>query len=129
MNVKNLHPSIGPHEGLELELMLENKKNISLFYSNYEIPDGFNKYIKDKVFFLKKVEFKTLVKGFYIDFFIIYKENCEEDVEFLIFNIKKSIESYNFNPDVERNIGKLLGYSDNDIEFYIENSIKNKKKE
>jgi hypothetical protein len=43
-------PSIGPHEGIELKLML-NGGNLALFYSDYEIPDEFHKHIENKKIF------------------------------------------------------------------------------
>lgn len=127
MNNQTIHPSIGPHEGKELFLMLENKKEIALFYSDSEIPVEFNHYIESNRFFLKTVSIEVQIKRFTIDFFIIYQKNCDEKVEKLVYYIKESINSKKFDPYIERNIGRLLGYSENDINFYIEHSLNLKK--
>lgn len=123
-----MSPSIGPHEGIELELMLDNKKKIALFYSDYEIPAEFNPYINNKKFLLKKMTTETRLKGVNIDFYIIYQSECEKDVDELIVFLKESILSNEFNTNAERNIGRLLGYSEHDIEFYINKICNNNKK-
>ncbi|WP_445114591.1 hemin receptor [Acinetobacter sp. WZC-1] len=117
MNQAN--PSIGPHEGIELKLMLDGKKNLALFYSDYEIPNEFHKYIENKELFLNKFQFQTKFKNLFIDFFIISKIGNDENIFKLSNLIKRSIEESEFNPEIERSIGRLLGYQEVDIEHFI----------
>ena len=39
------HPSIRPHEGKELELMLSGEKPLALYFSFYPIPEEFEPYL------------------------------------------------------------------------------------
>lgn len=121
MNQAN--PSIGPHEGIELELMLDGKKNLALFYSDYEIPHEFHKYIKNKTFYLNNFKFETRFKNLFIDFSIISKTSNDENIIKLANLIKRSIEESEFNPDIERGIGRLLGYQEVDIEYFINQTM------
>ncbi len=41
----NKHPSLGPHEGKELELMLAGEKPLALYFSFYPIPAEFEPYL------------------------------------------------------------------------------------
>lgn len=116
-------PTIGPHEGIELKLMLEGKKNLALFYSDYEIPEEFHKRIEQKALFLNTVKIKTRLNGAFIDFFIISKARNDENVLKLASLIRKSLSEIEFNPEVERGIGRLLGYRELDIEYFIKRKI------
>ena len=107
---------IGPHEGKELEFMLNGKKNIALFYSDYNIPDEFLPFLDKKIFELKEV---NLANEFV--YYIIYKAEYINDINILISLLKNSFGG--FYPDLERKIGQLLGYDNDDIEFSIKHCL------
>ncbi|WP_293743485.1 hypothetical protein [uncultured Acinetobacter sp.] len=123
--VFNHHPSLGPHEGKELELMLQNKKELSLFYTDSEIPEAFLPYIKKGRFYCKVLKHKLFVKDEYVDFefYIISQEPNTPNVYKLSKALGESLK-VKFSPDLEREIGLLLGYNDSDIEYYIQHSLK-----
>lgn len=108
---------LGPHEGMELELMLKNKKNISLFYSDSEIPDDFIPFLNKKIFKLKTINLKDKNKKIF-SYYIIYKPSFSIDAK----KLEKTLISSFKNPTIEKEriIGKILGYKDEDINFYID---------
>lgn len=115
---------LGPHEGRELELMLNHQKEIALFYTDSEVPEDFFPYLEDKTFQLKTINLKTSLGDF--SYYLIYRPEHIKKAEELSSVLLKSYDK--FDPDLERKIGKLLGYSDDDIEFYINHfldSLKN----
>lgn len=113
---------LGPHEGKELELMLKGQKNISLFFSDYGIPEVFSPYIESGMFKLRTVEVELIEQLEYpFSYYIIYKNGYSGDVDYLISLLKEGRDK--FNPAIERKIGELLGYDNEDIEFYIANFI------
>ncbi|WP_077550333.1 hemocin immunity protein [Rodentibacter genomosp. 2] len=111
---------LGPHEGRELELMLNHQKDLALFYTDYEIPEDFYPYLENKTFQLKTINLKRRALG-YIAYYLIYRPEHIKKAEALI-SVLKSYDK--FDPDLERKIGKLLGYSNDDIEFYINHWLK-----
>ncbi|MGY4748115.1 hemocin immunity protein [Avibacterium paragallinarum] len=113
---------IGPHEGKELDLMLRGLKNLALFYTDYNIPDGFIPYLESGFFKVKKIRINISNKNFFY-YYIIYKQKHKRKAKKLSLLLEKSKNCFNSN--YERKIGKLLGYSKDDIEFYIETCIYN----
>ncbi|MCQ9124614.1 hemocin immunity protein [Rodentibacter caecimuris] len=111
---------LGPHEGRELELMLNHQKEIALFYTDSEVPEHFFPYLEDKTFQLQTINLKTSLGDF--SYYLIYRPEHIEKAEELSSVLLKSYDK--FDPDLERKIGKLLGYSDDDIEFYINHWLK-----
>ncbi|WP_258172892.1 hemocin immunity protein [Haemophilus influenzae] len=113
---------IGPHEGKELDLMLKGLKNLALFYTDYNIPYGFIPYLENGFFKIKKVRtIDSNGNNFY--YYIIYTKKHKRKAKKLSILLKKSTNFFNLN--YERKIGKLLGYSKEDIEFYIKTCISN----
>lgn len=108
---------LGPHEGIELELMLKREKNIALFYSGSEMPLEFNDLIKNK--FFNKIT--VVLKSKDIEYNIIYNPLYYHEAK----RLQSIIKSDYYNLEIEREIGEILGYSTEDIDFYIE-KIKNK---
>lgn len=116
----SVHPSLGPHEGKELELMLENKKELSLFYTDSLIPDEFIPYIEKGQFFCKTFKYELFINNKNVDFeyYIISQEEKNPNIYKLAEILGKTLNS-KFSPDLEREIGFLLGYDSVDIEYYI----------
>ncbi|MBF7683674.1 hemocin immunity protein [Acinetobacter sp. B5B] len=117
------HPSLGPHEGIELELMLANKKDLSLFYTDSEIPKDFFPLFKAKKLFFRTISFPNalLHNENYMDFkmhIISKNENCLK-ADRLEHLLKISFRPGQSIIEIEREIGELLGYEKHDIDFYI----------
>lgn len=109
--------TIGPHEGKELELMLKNTKNIALFYSDYDIPDDFIPYLANGTFRLEDIKLLDRHNNIFF-YYIIYNPAYENEAKYLAYILQKSVDI--FDPFYERKIGELLGYSDEDIQYYLE---------
>lgn len=118
-------PLIGPHEGRELELMLAGKKPAAMFYDAFPsrefIPDEqFAPYVTSGRILMKEV-FLTSKKLNCVMSYVFYALPNEawrlEELE--------KLKSQSFNqkaPDhteIDRAIGRLLGYSEQAIEFFI----------
>lgn len=110
---------LAPHDGKELELMLLERKELSLFFSDMVIPDKFFDYIEAGVFNIKRVILQEKTP-YQIDLeaAIIFRPNHQSKADRLSEILKESRSK--FEPQIEREIGKLLGYDEEDIEFYIE---------
>lgn len=103
---------IGPHEGKELELMLNNQKEIALFYTDSEVPEYFFPYLGNKTFDLKEINVNDD-----LTYYLIYRAENIEKAEKLASILQQSFDK--FDPDLEREIGRLLGYNKDDVEYYI----------
>lgn len=112
---------LGPHEGKELELMLNNEKNIAIFYSDYGIPKSFLPYLENNIFKLLTINLNDGLIGLF-SYYIIYKDEYSNDVNRLVDLLKNGFGT--FNPEIEREIGQLLGYNSDDVEFYINHCYK-----
>jgi hypothetical protein len=86
-------------------------------------PMNFTNILKIKKY-LNEFRFETSFENLFIDFYIISKTSNDENIIKLANLIKKSIEESEFNPDIERGIGRLLGYQEVDIEYFINQTIK-----
>lgn len=107
---------IGPHEGRELKLMIEGSKHIALFYSDYDIPTDFIPYIEKNQFCLEMVELLD-VNNSSFSYYIIYNPLYAHKANRLVHVLRNSFNK--FDLDSEREIGELLGYKSEDIEYYI----------
>lgn len=110
-------PTLGPHEGRELELLLSGEKPIALFYE--EVPDEFLSHLNSGN--LKKImkTFPTQHANKTITFFLIYKNAPESHLNELLSILDQSLRQKGFQPTIERRIGQLLGYREIDIEYYL----------
>ena len=113
---------IGPHEGQELELMLAGSKNLALFEQGL-MPDGFSEPVEAGIFGVLK--FYPLPNVGYYGL-IVYVQGSLEKAERLRDLIVSSVGK-GFQEHIEREIGKLLGYSDAAVDAYVE-KMKNKRK-
>ena len=108
-----LPKEIGPHEGIEFELMRSGKKDISLFL-DYE-PEGINEILVDG-FELLMFSQKTLAKK---DCFtrIIFRKGFEKKA----IRLKDLIQNKpsKISPIREHEVGKLLSYTEKEVEAYL----------
>lgn len=110
---------LGPHEGQELELLLSGHKSIALFYDL--LPTEFVKYLEQGTLTMLSKDIETsLPVPFSI--MLIYKDASLADLNELVLCIEKSIKETQLEDRLalDRRIGQLLGYSAQDIEFYIQ---------
>lgn len=110
---------LGPHEEKELELMLNHQKEIALFYSDSEVPAHFFPYLENKTFELKEIKLKGKLGNF--SYYLIYRLENIAKAERLASVLLESFDK--FDPDLEREIGRLLGYAPDDIEYYINHCL------
>lgn len=103
-------PKIGPHEGIELELMLQGKKQVAMFYDGI-IPDEMLPYIK-RHYFSTIEKYYCPPNGFYT---IVFREEHCQQAE----RLSNLLDMPGFDPEREREIGKIFGYAPEDIEFFI----------
>ncbi|WP_151826877.1 hemin receptor [Acinetobacter oleivorans] len=110
---------LGPHEGQELELLLSGEKSIAYFYKI--LPISFLKHLEQGTLSMLSKDIETsLPLPFSI--MLIYKDATLADLNELMMCIETLIKEANFEKCIrlERRIGQLLGYSAQDIEFYIQ---------
>jgi hypothetical protein len=116
---------VGPHDGRELQLMLEGKKHLSMFL----IEDGFEyEDYPDKRFegrFVKEVRVEKfgLVNGVDTNtqrvLYATASEAWRIPAMLMIEDIYRTLVPGR-RPDLERAIGWLLGYDRSDIELFVE---------
>lgn len=138
------HPDIpegiGPHEGIELELMLSGKKPAAMFFdtypdSDYPIPeDEFQPYVdsgrmlKKEVLYPSPLPKERLRKKINVThsrhvFYALPDQAWRLDA---LDEIKRDlyVNKKPWHENLDRKIGQLLGYTDNQIEIFIEHSRK-----
>lgn len=129
-----IHPLIGPHEGRELELMLKGEKPAAMFYDVEPYTDGlipekdFQPYVE--IGKLIKKESQHIFRGMHVKHIYYSLPNYVSHIERLI-----ELAKYQYDPtristlpeELERETGKLLGYSDEAIEYYLEHRRNRKK--
>lgn len=108
-----LPKEIGPHEGIEFDLMRAGKKNVSMFI-DYVPHDLDETIINDN---LGKMQLKQYFSGrayiTTIAYHPAFKEWAEELSGIMLLN------SSSFDVAKEKRIGELLSYSDIEIDAYI----------
>jgi hypothetical protein len=123
-------PFVGPHDGRELELMLEGKKPLSMFsaddaveYENY--PDERFDTLTSEGRFVKEVRIRklVLVNGEEMrarrTLYATASEAWRIPAMLMIQDIYATLTPGR-RPDLERAIGWLLGYDRSDVELYVE---------
>lgn len=127
-------PRISPHQGRELELMLKGEKPLAKFAADggitpEELGDAdFAPYVSSGQ--IRKFTFSQY-NGL-VEWRLYCLPGEEWRAKLSIMLIEKSSDEYirkNFTEnDLHRMDGNLLGYSQNDIEFFIETLEKNRGK-
>jgi len=110
---------LGPHEGQELELLLSGHKSIALFYDL--LPTEFLKHLEQGTLTMLSKDIETSIP-IPFSIMLIYKDASLADLNELVMCIEKSLTETQFKErlGLDRRIGQLLGYSPQDIEFYIQ---------
>lgn len=114
LSMKNL---IGPHEGIEFELLESGEKNVAYFYEL--IPEKY--YVFKKKNSYKYIEFQKeiLIKNNLIKmpYVIIFRKSYDKEALRLhdILLNKAAVR----NMDAEREIGQILSYPEEAIEHYL----------
>ncbi|MDC5291720.1 hemin receptor [Acinetobacter baumannii] len=110
---------LGPHEGQELELLLSGKKSIAYFYEL--LPIEFIKHLEQGSLSMISKDIETFL-SLPFSIMLIYKDASLADLNELMLCIEKSLKETQLEDrlELDRRIGQLLGYSTQDIEFYIQ---------
>jgi hypothetical protein len=118
-------PGVGPHEDRELELMLAGTKPLAMFGdavgSGYEFPEAdFARYVGDGTIVRREVVYhprRQQVPCRYVYFARAGEEwriDAMHEIHEGIF-----VRGEGSSPDMERRIGRLLGYAEPDIEVWL----------
>ncbi|EJB8481109.1 hemin receptor [Acinetobacter baumannii] len=110
---------LGPHEGQELELLLSGHKSIALFYDL--LPTEFVKHLEQGSLSMLSKDIETSL-SLPFSIMLIYKDASLADLNELMLCIERSLKATQLEErlELDRRIGQLLGYSIQDIEFYIQ---------
>lgn len=131
---------IGPHEGKELELMLEGKKHLAIFYDalieGQSIPEeiipekAFAPYVR-KGLFTRTCKTVTLPKSSIPAFYVCFTQAGEEwRAQAFFWMQQECLEGRRpYDDAYEYFIGRLLGYEEEDIRDFIENVRYNLRKQ
>jgi hypothetical protein len=117
---------VGPHEGCELELMLAGEKPLAMFGdalgSGYEVPESnFAPYVADGSIVRREAIYRPPAPGLPGRFVYFARAGQEWRIEALHdINERIFTKQQPASPDIEREIGRLLGYTEAEIEHYIE---------
>ncbi|MDC4551106.1 hemin receptor [Acinetobacter baumannii] len=110
---------LGPHEGQELELLLSGHKSIALFYEL--LPIEFIKHLEQGSLSMISKDIETSL-SLPFSIMLIYKDASLADLNELMLCIESSLKATQLEErlELDHRIGQLLGYSVQDIEFYIQ---------
>ena len=115
---------VGPHEGIEFDLMRCGEKHIALFLEIQ--PDGLSEMLKDSRF--AHFGFTSPVKnGIAVQVWIVFRKTYYQDA----IAFRKLYEETTISPwsrAREREIGRYLGYRVADVETFIHHAEALRKK-
>ncbi|MDV7448405.1 hemin receptor [Acinetobacter baumannii] len=113
---------LGPHEGQELELLLSGHKSIALFYEL--LPIEFIKHLEQGSLSMISKDIETSL-SLPFSIMLIYKDASLADLNELMLCIESSLKATQLEErlELDHRIGQLLGYSVQDIEFYIQHIL------
>ena len=129
----HIHPLIGPHEGRELELMLKGEKPAAMFY--WVINQEEHIFEDTIAAFQPHVDTGKIIKKetthpfrqHFVRYVFYSLPQFAKNIDRLV-----DIQNYAHNPSrkgiwptpLEWEIGRLLGYSDEAIEYFLEHKAK-----
>lgn len=108
---------IGPHEEREFELFKSGEKDVIYFQFDYQ-PDGHREIAKDL-----GAKLLTFVDpNFKLPNFIYYREGFLSEAEELRDIVVSGLNMFQSDwPEKEHKVGRILGYSREDVELFINN--------
>ncbi|WP_404403297.1 hemin receptor [Pelagibacterium halotolerans] len=128
--IENKKGSIGPHNFCELELMLEDKKALAVFHakdgmSSDAVGDkDFEKYVSNG----KIIKYSRRIpdRPYELRCYCLPKEEWRAKLIMLVDEqiYDKAFRATFSEADLVRMEGHLLGYSTDDIEFFIEKNVR-----
>lgn len=112
---------VGPHEGVEFELFAKGGKDIILFF-NDGLPESVHQLAqavgaKELVFSAGKLFADSEIE---LIGFIYYRCGHEQQAERLASLVLDSLNQPTEPFLIEREIGRLLGYAEDDIDVYVQ---------
>ena len=116
---------IGPHEGRELELMLAGTKPLAMFGdavgSAQEVPEeDFAPYVAKGVIVRWEAVYRPQGAGVPGRFVYFARAGEEWRIDAMHgINERLFAQGKLSNPEIEREIGRLLGYADSEIDQYL----------
>ncbi len=108
----DLPEGVGPHEGREFDLMRRGKKHVAMF--EY-VPDGLQEFL-DEGGFSSFVDLRDFSGKSYPVLFV-HRDGHEEDARRLCLMTRDPPKG--FQPDHERAVGHILGYTDAQIDAFL----------
>ena len=117
---------VAPHEGRELELMLAGEKPLAMFGdavdSTTEVPEAeFAPYVADGTIVRWEAVYRPLEWGLPGRFVYFARADEKWRIDALHrINVRLFVEGNSADPETEREVGRLLGYAETDIEKYLE---------
>lgn len=110
---------LGPHSNIELELMLRGEKKVSYFFG--DVPPKFILTMRQ----YPQIEYHQSENEY---MHIFYLTGYQAQAQALEALLKQSLELKGYTDEsIERGIGRLLGYSEADIDLYIAKRIEAKR--
>lgn len=107
---------IGPHEGQEIALMRSGQKHVAKFCEViFGQEEAYAKLLSEWEF--GEIYWEEEFNGKKIPYWIIYRNTHEKEAEELYDRVT-TIKHWNEHN--ERRIGEILGYSENDIQAWID---------
>ena len=123
---QSLPEGVAPHEGRELELMLAGEKPLSMFGDAVgfaaEVPEAdFAPYVADGILIRRETVYTPPGRGLPGRFVYFARAGEEWRIDALHrINVRLFVNGESTDPEIEREVGRLLGYADSDIERYLE---------
>lgn len=113
MQTNELPDGVGPHEGIEFELMREGKKNVALFFELK--PDGLESILADGFIMLQFAQFTHKDKTYFTR--IVFRSGFETEA----IRLKEIVtdSSQGIDPDREHEIGRILSYKPEQVDAFI----------
>ena len=126
LNMIELPPGVGPHDGKELSLMLAGRKPLAMFYDT--VPEigviprhEFQSYVTVGRIVSREVTFLPTATGGVPVRFVFYGQPWAPEGMAKLQEIHRRIHDGSLagSDDVDTQVGRLLGYTDHDIGVYL----------
>lgn len=121
-----LPPGIGPHDGKELSLMLAGKKPLAMFYDT--VPEvgviprhEFEPYVSTGRIVSSEMTFPSKSDDGVLVRFVFYAQPWATEGMAVLQEIYRRVHDGSLadSDDVDRRVGRLLGYTDQEIGVFL----------